>query len=88
MLDKELFVMGVDDPKTGYRRVHHLGEIKEVKMTYDAMLNTANKAGLNKNALFLLPFPPDDEVVEKCKLTKSFLQWLNEETKPLVNLIK
>ena len=79
MLDKELFVCGVSD-KSGYRCLWHIGEYEQVRKTYDASISGAQSSGLNKDAIFLFPFPPDDEVVEKFKLTMEFLKWLKEES--------
>ena len=85
-INKELFVVGVCDIKSGYKRIHHLDEIKYAKVTYDALCKGAKSQGLDPNSIFIFPFPPDDEVVEKFKLTKSFLQWLNEEVKLIMTL--
>jgi len=84
MIDKELFVTGVWDRKSGYRQLWHIGEYKDVNHTYEASCRGANSSGLNKDYIFVMPYPPDDEVVEKFKLTREFLQWLNETAKPLI----
>jgi len=81
MIDKELFVCGINDRKSAYKMLLHIGEYKDVNNTYEAMMRGGKASGQNTDALFLFPFPPDDEVVEKFKLDKAFLQWLNEESK-------
>jgi len=88
MIDKELFVVGVHDKKSGYKQIWHIDEYKKVKVTYDACLSGAKNQGLDPDSLFLFPFPPDDEVVEKFKLTHDFLKWLHDTTKPIIQNFK
>ena len=59
--------MGVHDKKKAppYSMVHHIGKREDVQKSYDAMINGATLSGLNKEALFILDYPFNDETKEK-----------------------
>jgi hypothetical protein len=80
-MTEELFVTGVYDKKSGYSIIWALDTPDICEKIYNAAYNSAKRTGLNEDYIFIMPFPPDDEVVEKLKLDQKFLKWLFEQSK-------
>jgi len=81
---EEIFVVGYFDDKNKFGEIFDLSKYKNARKVYNKLCKESIKYKINPLDVFIFPFPPDDEVVEKFKLTKNFLQWLNIETNQFI----